>query len=315
MAKKVNQNDLRQMMAKMKTEKANSAANNKLKKYKLSSRELALIDEEKKRKAEEQNEEKRKFAKKAGVPENFFDSAKTKAFLNLNKAPQKSILKKKSSSGAGASVPGANSKATGHEWTSSAPVLANTRTPAGGSIKHLQEEQSLPGDFFDNKQNGVKVRTRPPDVPVPGPNPKPESSESTTSEPAQEEDKGDLPEGFFDDPIQDAKARGIEYKDPAEEEWEAFKKEISAEVAAADEAQAEGELQDTTERQLAEIDEQMHAWSRVREAELKKDEVEEKLKVAKEELKKKREAGDDSDLDEDEELEMNEFLDWRNKKS
>ncbi len=46
---------------------------------------------------------------------------------------------------------GANSKATGHEWTSSAPVLANTRTPAGGSIKHLQEEQSLPGDFFDNK--------------------------------------------------------------------------------------------------------------------------------------------------------------------
>ena len=27
-----------------------------------------------------------------------------------------------------------------------------------------------------------------------------------------EDDKGDLPEGFFDDPIQDAKARGIEYK-------------------------------------------------------------------------------------------------------
>ncbi len=35
-------------------------------------------------------------------------------------------------------------------------------------------------------------------------------------------------------------------------------------------------------------------YSQVREAELKKDEVEEKLKVAKEELKKKREAGDDS---------------------
>ena len=34
-------------------------------------------------------------------------------------------------------------------------------------------------------------------------------------------------------------------------------------MAAADEAQAEGELQDTTERQLAEIDEQMQAWSRV----------------------------------------------------
>lgn len=34
-------------------------------------------------------------------------------------------------------------------------------------------------------------------------------------------------------------------------------------MAAADEAQAEGELQDTTQRQLAEIDEQMQAWSRV----------------------------------------------------
>jgi hypothetical protein len=33
-------------------------------------------------------------AREAGVPDNFFDAAKTKAFLNLNKAPQKSILKK-----------------------------------------------------------------------------------------------------------------------------------------------------------------------------------------------------------------------------
>ena len=25
-------------------------------------------------------------------------------------------------------------------------------------------------------------------------------------------DKGDIPEGFFDDPVMDAKARGVEYK-------------------------------------------------------------------------------------------------------
>ncbi len=40
-------------------------------------------------------------AREAGVPDNFFDAAKTKAFLNLNKAPQKSILKK---GGGGASM-------------------------------------------------------------------------------------------------------------------------------------------------------------------------------------------------------------------
>ena len=53
---------------------------------------------------------------------------------------------------------------------------------------------------------GAPGRSRPPDVPVPsveGPEPAPAGSA---------EDGTDLPEGFFDDPIQDAKARGIEYK-------------------------------------------------------------------------------------------------------
>jgi len=35
-----------------------------------------------------------------------------------------------------------------------------------------------------------------------------------------------LPEGFFDDPVKDAKARNLEYKDPVEEEWDKFQKEI-----------------------------------------------------------------------------------------
>ena len=61
-----------------------------------------------------------KIAKNAGVPENFFDSAKTKAFLNLNKAPQKSILKNSGGAQVGQAVnsPAANSKAKGSEWTS-----------------------------------------------------------------------------------------------------------------------------------------------------------------------------------------------------
>jgi hypothetical protein len=95
MSKKLSQTELRQMMQKLKTEKGATADSSaRLKKYKLSSRELQLIEIEKKRKAEEETQERKRLARDAGVPDNFFDAAKTKAFLNLNKAPQKSILKK-----------------------------------------------------------------------------------------------------------------------------------------------------------------------------------------------------------------------------
>ena len=38
-----------------------------------------------------------------------------------------------------------------------------------------------------------------------------------------------LPEGFFDDPKRDAKARKVEYKDPELQEWEKFQKSIQKE--------------------------------------------------------------------------------------
>ena len=41
--------------------------------------------------------------------------------------------------------------------------------------------------------------------------------------------KKGLPEGFFDDPKKDAKARHVEYKDPMTEEWERFQKSIQKE--------------------------------------------------------------------------------------
>lgn len=71
-----------------------------------------------------------------------------------------------------------------------------------------------------------------------------------------------LPEGFFDDPIKDAKARNLEYKDPVEEEWDRFQKEIKAEADASNAIMAEDQVEATTERQIDEIDEQMRNWSR-----------------------------------------------------
>ena len=203
MAKKVSQDQMRQMMQKLKNEKGDSQ--DRKRKYKLSAREEALLEMEKKRKLEEKIVNKKAVAKKAGVPDNFFDSAKTKAFLNLGKAPQKSILKNSSKSSASedqsSKTPAANSKAKGTEWTSSAPVLTKTagphppskekspqakkllRTPSGGTINHLEEEMGESS-------------------------PKP-----VTETPSSSEDKGgDLPEGFFDDPVMDAKVRGVEYK-------------------------------------------------------------------------------------------------------
>lgn len=127
-----------------------------------------------------------------------------------------------------------------------------------------------------------------------------------------EKDK-EIPEGFFDDPVMDAKARGKEYKNPEDAEWEAFKKEIAVEVTASVELAAEEQLSETTGRQLEEIDEQMRAWGRVREIEIMKDEVEERI------LSKKATGADEiNDGDSDEELneaEMDEFLDWRQKKT
>jgi len=310
MAKKVSQSEMRQMMQKLKGDKNDSQ--DRKRKYKLSSKEMALLEMEKKRKVDEKLQQKKTVAQKAGVPENFFDSAKTKAFLNLGKAPQKSILKNSSpasqskavnSDNSTSKTPSANSKAKGTEWTSSAPVLntnATTnktekqkspqpktllRTPSGGTINHLQEEL--------------------------------EDETSKPAAPLQNQDKGDLPAGFFDDPVLDAKARGVEYKDADEAEWEAFQKEIAVEVAASADLAATDQLEETVDRQLEEIDDQMRAWSRVRNIEIRKDDVDNKLRDKKAEVQNesktvvKTENSDDEINEED----LEEFLDWRQKKT
>ena len=109
----------------------------------------------------------------------------------------------------------------------------------------------------------------------------------------------------------------IIFQNPEDAEWEAFKKEIAIEVNASVELAAEEQLSETSGRQLEEIDDQMRAWSRVREIEIKKDEVDEKVNSKKSSLSNKiNHSGSESDDDElDDEAEMNEFLDWRQKKT
>ncbi|XP_053603400.1 zinc finger protein 830 [Plodia interpunctella] len=117
-----------------------------------------------------------------------------------------------------------------------------------------------------------------------------------------------IPEGFFDDPILDAKVRNIEYKDPVEEEWEKFQKEIKEEATASAEIIAGEQEEATAERQIDEIDEQMRNWSRVLDLELKKEETKKKK------MDMERMSEDDIDESSNED-DIDEFLDWRAKKS
>lgn len=115
-----------------------------------------------------------------------------------------------------------------------------------------------------------------------------------------------IPEGFFDDPKQDAKVRHIDYKDPIEEEWEKFQKAIrdanneSANIIAEDHEEA------TNERQLDEIDEQMKNWSKVLTLERKKSEL----------IATVNNDNVNRDLSEEsaDEVDFEEYVDWRTKK-
>lgn len=74
----------------------------------------------------------------------------------------------------------------------------------------------------------------------------------------------------------------------------------------------------TTERQIDEIDEQMRIWSRVLDLEKKKEAVVEKVKESKSETMNVDDDGretDDNDDSDHEDINIDEFLDWRAKNS
>jgi zinc finger protein 830 len=114
----------------------------------------------------------------------------------------------------------------------------------GSSAAEPSTSSTIPADFFDSKPKTA----------------------STGKPPAKQEEKPaadeSLPEGFFDDPMKDAKARNIEYKDPNEEEWDKFQKEIKEAEAQSMTIIHEEQEEATVERQIDEIDAQMRNWSR-----------------------------------------------------
>lgn len=175
-----------------------------------------------------------------------------------------------------------------------------------GILKNSSNTDKVPDDFFDAPKKltfSIETKSDISNTKIENFNSKNSKQETDIKESPTAEV---LPEGFFDDPKLDAKARNLEYKDPVEEEWERFQKEIkevdhkSAEIIAEDQEEA------TTERQIDEIEEQMRNLSRVLDLEKKKEDV----KIAAPEEPETEEA---SDVEEDENFD--EYLDWRAKKS
>lgn len=123
-----------------------------------------------------------------------------------------------------------------------------------------------------------------------------EGAETVTAAPSSDET---LPEGFFDDPKKDAIARNLEYKDPVQEEWDRFQKEIRDAASVSNEIIAEDQEESTAERQIVEIDEQIRNWDRVLAMEKKKEERLKHLEKMRQRPRAERKVKKDSDEDND----------------
>ncbi|XP_078037618.1 zinc finger protein 830 [Augochlora pura] len=179
-----------------------------------------------------------------------------------------------------------------------------------------QVASSLPADFFDNsKQSNGSILINASAVLHKSESKDLGNDKDLKTTEIEEENKRDknkntnqtvLPEGFFDDPVLDAKVRNVEYKNPIEEEWEKFQKEIKEETAQSAQIIADDQEEATTERQLDEIEEQIRHWSRVMDLVKRKEQVQ---------ATDRKQKNIDEDVSSDDEADFEEFLDWRAKNS
>lgn len=159
------------------------------------------------------------------------------------------------------------------------------------------EAAALPSDFFDVKPKIIENKHN-------------QNENINENDNQNVINSNELPKGFFDDPMLDAKARNIQYKDPQEEEWEKFQKMIAEETKESEQIVDEEVEEIQVERTIQEIQDQIMKWSKINEYQKKAEEIQTKIDKIKghEEM----EIGDeDDDIDEDE---INVFSNWRNKR-
>jgi len=278
----VTQADLRKLMSGQIGKSSATAGGSNSKRYKVGGRELALMEEQKRIK---QAEKEKKLAKERSAA-----AARAATLPPTSAQPAKSILKKSNSATPTNFI---HPSYVPPPPKSEVPPSATPTSSLTTSLSKQKSEEKVP------ESNSLSA------TPLTHPT-SPGEDKSTDSSGAS---VAALPEGFFDDPVMDAKARGVAYVDKEEEEWEAFQKEIEAEASVAQNILVEDRTEATVDRQIEEIDEQIEAWQRVNRLEKMKDQVESKLKPVKKTEKEVIEDSDDSDDDTD----VQDFVDWRNK--
>ncbi|XP_026052886.1 zinc finger protein 830 [Carassius auratus] len=231
-------------------------------------------------------------------------------------ASSSSALKRPAPDPASTSGKRAKLPLTGGAGAAGGPVSSSSQSVGLGLLAGLygdddDEEDvpaaALPVDFFDSS-----VGSGPPAVSHSGSVSKPEDAEESAAErkePAAEA----LPEGFFDDPVRDAKVRNVDTpRDQMDKEWEEFQKEMRQVNSASDAIVAEDDEEGRLERQIDEIDEQIECFRRV---ELLRSRQEVKSAAARERRQRAEAEEEEDNDDEEDEEELMQVLtqDWRAK--
>lgn len=135
------------------------------------------------------------------------------------------------------------------------PSPASSSTTAEGLPTNFFDDPSKATNFFEATLKKTSIKSNLISI-------KRNSETDELKEENESQKDETLPEGFFDDPVKDAKARNSEYKNPVEEEWEKFQQEIKEASNFSNAIIAEDQEEAITERQIDEIDEQMQNWNR-----------------------------------------------------
>ncbi|KAM4552299.1 zinc finger protein 830 [Odontesthes bonariensis] len=167
------------------------------------------------------------------------------------------------------------------------------------------EGTGLPADFFDSSIPST------PAISHSGSIAKADVQEKSTEK--KDNSAEALPEGFFDDPVRDAKVRNVEApKDHMDKEWEEFQKEIRQVNTKSEAIVAEDDEEGRLERQIDEIDEQIQCYKRVELLRDKRDVVKSKTLARKHEQMEIEESIEEEGEDEEELLGLL-AQDWRAK--
>lgn len=184
---------------------------------------------------------------------------------------------------------------------------ADQAATASPSSQKSTSASGLPADFFDSSIPSA------PAISHSGSILKADVQEKT---PEKKDNTAEaLPEGFFDDPVRDAKVRNVDApKDQMDKEWEEFQKEIRQVNTKSEAIVAEEDEEGRIERQIDEIDEQIECYKRVELLRDKRDMVKSAPRSRKDERREKGAAEDEEEEEEDEE-ELLGLLsrDWRAK--